>query len=65
MNDLHLMPHQEDALNRTEQFNRCAYYLDDQFSGVLNNIISSVKDHIKKGGKKHEKVRKSTQYKAA
>ena len=28
MNDLHLMPHQEDALNRTEQFNRCAYYLD-------------------------------------
>ena len=23
------------------------------------------KDHIKKGGKKHERVRKSTQYKAA
>ena len=28
MGDLHFMPHQEDALNRTEQFNRCAYYLD-------------------------------------
>lgn len=28
MNDLHFMPHQEEALNRTEQFNRCAYYLD-------------------------------------
>ena len=28
MKTLNFMPHQEDALNRTEQFNRCAYYLD-------------------------------------
>ena len=28
MNDLHFMPHQEEALNQTEQFNHCAYYLD-------------------------------------
>ncbi len=51
MNDLHLMPHQEDALNRTEQFNRCAYYLDmglgKTFVGaekmyLLNNSVNLV-----------------------
>lgn len=51
MNDLHLMPHQEDALNRTEQFNRCAYYLDmglgKTFVGaekmyLLNNAVNVV-----------------------
>lgn len=51
MNDLHLMPHQEDALNRTEQFNRCAYYLDmglgKTFVGaekmyLLNNAVNLV-----------------------
>ena len=51
MNDLHLMPHQEDALNRTEQFNRCAYYLDmglgKTFVGaekmyLLNNVVNLV-----------------------
>ena len=51
MNDLHLMPHQEDALNRTEQFNRCAYYLDmglgKTFVGaekmyLLNNSVNVV-----------------------
>lgn len=51
MNDLHLMPHQEDALNRTEQFNRCAYYLDmglgKTFVGaekmyLLNNTVNLI-----------------------
>lgn len=51
MNDLHLMPYQEDALDRTEQFNRCAYYLDmglgKTFVGVekmylLNNVVNLV-----------------------
>ena len=51
MNDLHFMPHQEDALNRTEQFNRCAYYLDmglgKTFVGaekmyLLNNAVNVV-----------------------
>lgn len=51
MNDLHFMPHQEDALNRTEQFNRCAYYLDmglgKTFVGaekmyLLNNVVNVV-----------------------
>lgn len=51
MNDLYLMPHQEDALNRTEQFNRCAYYLDmglgKTFVGaekmyLLNNSVNLV-----------------------
>lgn len=51
MNDLHFMPHQEDALNRTEQFNRCAYYLDmglgKTFVGaekmyLLNNSVNVV-----------------------
>lgn len=28
MKILNFMPHQEEALNKTEQFNRCAYYLD-------------------------------------
>lgn len=45
------MPHQEDALNRTEQFNRCAYYLDmglgKTFVGaekmyLLNNSVNVV-----------------------
>ena len=51
MNDLHLMPHQEEALNKTEQFNRCAYYLDmglgKTFVGaekmyLLNNSVNLV-----------------------
>lgn len=51
MNDLHFMPHQEEALNRTEQFNRCAYYLDmglgKTFVGaekmyLLNNSVNLV-----------------------
>lgn len=51
MNDLHFMPHQEEALNRTEQFNRCAYYLDmglgKTFVGaekmyLLNNAVNLV-----------------------
>ena len=51
MNDLHFMPHQEDALNRTEQFNRCAYYLDmglgKTFVGaekmyLLNNTVNLI-----------------------
>lgn len=51
MNDLHFMPHQEDALNRTEQFNHCAYYLDmglgKTFVGaekmyLLNNAVNVV-----------------------
>ena len=51
MNDLHFMPHQEEALNRTEQFNRCAYYLDmglgKTFVGaekmyLLNNTINLI-----------------------
>lgn len=28
MSSLNFMPHQEEVLNQTEQFNRCAYYLD-------------------------------------
>lgn len=49
MNDLNFMPHQEEALNRTEQFNRCAYYLDmglgKTFVGaekmyLLNNAVN-------------------------
>lgn len=48
---MHFMPHQEDALNRTEQFNRCAYYLDmglgKTFVGaekmyLLNNSVNLV-----------------------
>ena len=48
---MHFMPHQEDALNRTEQFNRCAYYLDmglgKTFVGaekmyLLNNAVNLV-----------------------
>ena len=51
MNDLHFMPHQEEALNSTEQFNRCAYYLDmglgKTFVGaekmyLLNNSVNLV-----------------------
>mgnify|MGYP000308418521 FL=1 len=51
MNDLHFMPHQEEALNRTEQFNRCAYYLDmglgKTFVGaekmyLLNNTVNLI-----------------------
>lgn len=51
MNDLHFMPHQNEALNRTEQFNRCAYYLDmglgKTFVGaekmyLLNNAVNLV-----------------------
>lgn len=45
------MPHQEEALNRTEQFNRCAYYLDmglgKTFVGaekmyLLNNTVNLI-----------------------
>lgn len=48
---MHFMPHQEDALNRTEQFNRCAYYLDmglgKTFVGaekmyLLNNTVNLI-----------------------
>ena len=51
MNDLHFMPHQEEALNQTEQFNHCAYYLDmglgKTFVGaekvyLLNNNVNLV-----------------------
>ena len=51
MKTLNFMPHQEDALNRTEQFNRCAYYLDmglgKTFVGaekmyLLNNSVNVV-----------------------
>lgn len=51
MKTLNFMPHQEDALNRTEQFNRCAYYLDmglgKTFVGaekmyLLNNAVNLV-----------------------
>lgn len=51
MNDLHFMPHQDEALNKTEQFNRCAYYLDmglgKTFVGaekmyLLNNAVNLV-----------------------
>lgn len=51
MKTLNFMPHQEDALNRTEQFNRCAYYLDmglgKTFVGaekmyLLNNAVNVV-----------------------
>lgn len=51
MNNPHFMPHQEDALNRTERFNRCAYYLDmglgKTFVGaeklyLLNNAVNLV-----------------------
>lgn len=51
MKMLNFMPHQEDALNRTEQFNRCAYYLDmglgKTFVGaekmyLLNNAVNVV-----------------------
>ena len=51
MKTLNFMPHQEEALNRTEQFNRCAYYLDmglgKTFVGaekmyLLNNAVNVV-----------------------
>ena len=51
MNDLHFMPHQDEALNKTERFNRCAYYLDmglgKTFVGaekmyLLNNAVNLV-----------------------
>lgn len=51
MSDLKFMPHQEQALNKTEQFNRCAYYLDmglgKTFVGaekmyLLNNAVNVV-----------------------
>ncbi len=51
MKMLNFMPHQEEALNRTEQFNRCAYYLDmglgKTFVGaekmyLLNNSVNLV-----------------------
>lgn len=49
--ELQLMPHQTDVLNRTEQFNHCAYYLDmglgKTFVGAekmwtLNNSVNLV-----------------------
>lgn len=51
MKMLNFMPHQEEALNRTEQFNRCAYYLDmglgKTFVGaekmyLLNNSVNLI-----------------------
>lgn len=51
MPDLELMPHQDKALNLTENFNRCAYYLDmglgKTFVGaeklyLLNNTVNLV-----------------------
>ncbi len=51
MKMLNFMPHQEEALNRTEQFNRCAYYLDmglgKTFVGaekmyLLNNTVNLI-----------------------
>lgn len=51
MKMLNFMPHQEEALNKTEQFNRCAYYLDmglgKTFVGaekmyLLNNSVNLV-----------------------
>lgn len=51
MKTLDFMPHQEEVLNRTEQFNRCAYYLDmglgKTFVGaekmyLLNNALNLV-----------------------
>ena len=51
MNDLHFMPHQEEALNQTAQFTHCAYYLDmglgKTFVGaekvyLLNNNVNLV-----------------------
>ena len=51
MKMLNFMPHQEEALNRTEQFNCCAYYLDmglgKTFVGaekmyLLNNSVNLV-----------------------
>lgn len=51
MGNLKFMPHQEEALNRTEQFNHCAYYLDmglgKTFVGaekmyLLNNAVNLV-----------------------
>lgn len=51
MNDLHLMPHQNEVLKKTEQFNRVAYYLDmglgKTFVGAekmweLNNAVNLV-----------------------
>ena len=40
MNDLHFMPHQDEALNKTERFNRCAYYLD---MGLGKTFVGSEK----------------------
>lgn len=37
----------------------------NSYKGWLKYCDRYYKDHIKKGGKKHERVRKSTQYKAA
>jgi len=51
MNNLNFMPHQTDVLNKTEPFNRCAYYLDmglgKTFVGAekvwrLNNAVNVV-----------------------
>ena len=51
MKTLNFMPHQEEVLNKTEQFNRCAYYLDmglgKTFVGaekmyLLNNAMNLV-----------------------
>lgn len=51
MNDLHLMPHQEEVLNLTDDKNRCAYYLDmglgKTFVGaekmyLLNNTVNLI-----------------------
>lgn len=53
MNDLHFMPHQEEALNRTEQFNRCAYYLD---MGLGKTFVGAEKMYLLNNSVKGDKV---------